>query len=64
MLDYIPANTYGIRLNYHTGTLVGLISLVWCGHLISLAIRVVRGITEVKVEAYLTFLNGLKSNTT
>jgi hypothetical protein len=64
MLDYITTNTYGIRLNYHTGILVGLISLAWCGHLISLAIPIVRGVTEVKVGAYLTFLGGLKSNTT
>jgi photosystem I P700 chlorophyll a apoprotein A2 len=63
MLDYITADAYGIRLNYHTGVLVGLTSLAWCGHLISLAIPVARGVTEVEVGAYLTFLGGLKSDT-
>jgi hypothetical protein len=37
----IPA----LRLNYHRGVLVGHTSLLWCGHLIHVAIPISRGIT-------------------
>jgi len=35
----------GLRLNYHIGVLVGHTSLLWCGHLIHVAIPISRGIT-------------------
>jgi len=35
----------GLRLNYHIGVLVGATSLLWCGHLIHVAIPISRGIT-------------------
>ena len=65
---YIAAFQYNIGLNFHTGILMGFISIAWSGHLLDVAIPIGRttdssigGIT--KGSLYLTFLGGLKSNT-
>ena len=44
-----------LRLNFHTGIIIGFLSIAWCGHLVDVAIPISR--------FTLTFLGGLKSNT-
>jgi len=69
----IPLTTSNIRLNFHTGVLMGFSSIAWCGHLIHFAIPVSRGTESYNASAptdatsiafsTLTFLGGLKSDT-
>ena len=33
-----------LRLNFHTGTIIGFLSIAWCGHLVDYAIPISRGI--------------------
>jgi photosystem I P700 chlorophyll a apoprotein A2 len=70
---FIPFTTYNIRLNFHTGILMGFWSIAWCGHLVHSAIPISRGTESYNASApidatciafsTLTFLGGLKSNT-
>ncbi len=41
-----------LRLNFHTGIIIGFLSIAWCGHLVDVAIPISR--------FTLTFLGGLK----
>lgn len=34
-----------LRLNFHTGIIIGFLSIAWCGHLVHVAIPISRGIT-------------------
>ena len=35
------------RLNYHTGIIIGFLSIAWCGHLVHVAIPISRGIQTI-----------------
>jgi len=50
-----------IRLNFHTGVLLGLSSIAWCGHLLHVAIPVSLGgsIGTIDLKTRLTFNGGL-----
>ena len=54
---------FNIRLNFHTGILMGFFSIAWCGHLLHVAIPISRGINLHINAVCLTFNGGLKSNT-
>ena len=36
-----------LRLNFHTGIIIGFLSIAWCGHLVHVAIPISRGIQGV-----------------
>jgi hypothetical protein len=47
-----------IRLNFHTGALIGFSSLLWAGHLVHLAIPVSRGLTYLPILNIYDFYTG------
>ena len=66
----VGISSVNIRFNFHTGILVGLFSIAHTGHLLDITIPASRAINTSQVctiassLSYLTFLGGLKSNTT
>jgi len=57
----VTISSYNIRLNFHTGVLVGFFSIAWCAHLLDVAIPSA-GPNAMQGRA-LTFMGGLKSDT-
>ena len=62
-----------LRLNFHTGIIIGFLSIAWCGHLVHVAIPISSTTTNLYPfytgnwvlysNDILTFFGGLKSNT-
>jgi photosystem I P700 chlorophyll a apoprotein A2 len=59
----VTISSYNIRLNFHTGVLVGFFSIAWCAHLLDVTRAVGREHFAICSPLYLTFMGGLKSDT-
>lgn len=59
----VGISSVNIRLNFHTGVLVGFFSIAYTGHLLDIAIPASRAPLVHTSLSYLTFFGGLKSDT-